>query len=62
MNMKNKKDIDIYYCFRYRCKRCPKQRECEEEQKDLVDRFKVVDRQKDRRDRYVYSKTQTKRF
>jgi hypothetical protein len=28
----NKKD-NIYYCFRYKCKRCPKQRECEEEQK-----------------------------
>ena len=31
-----KKDIkgeDIYYCFRYKCKRCPKQRECEIEMK-----------------------------
>ena len=30
---KDKKEslIDIYYCFRYKCKRCPKQRECEEE-------------------------------
>ena len=23
---------DLYYCFRYKCKRCPKQRECEERQ------------------------------
>jgi hypothetical protein len=32
---KDKKEslINIYYCFRYRCKRCPKQRECEEEAK-----------------------------
>lgn len=22
---------DIYYCFRYKCKGCPKERECEEE-------------------------------
>jgi len=29
----NKKD-DIYYCFRYQCKRCPKQKECEEKNKD----------------------------
>ena len=29
--MKNKKDI--YYCFRYKCKRCPKQKECEQETK-----------------------------
>ncbi len=28
----NKKD-NIYYCFRYKCKRCPKQKECEIEQK-----------------------------
>lgn len=27
----NKKDIDIYYCFRYKCKKCPKQKECEAE-------------------------------
>lgn len=32
---KDKKESleEIYYCFRYKCKRCPKQRECEEEQK-----------------------------
>jgi hypothetical protein len=24
---------DIYYCFRYKCKRCPKQIECEKEMK-----------------------------
>lgn len=25
---KNKKS-EYYYCFRYKCKRCPKQKECE---------------------------------
>lgn len=25
-----KKD-NLYYCFRYKCKRCPKQKECEKE-------------------------------
>ena len=30
--MKDKKE-EIYYCFRYRCKNCPKQRECEERAK-----------------------------
>ena len=37
MKKKDKKDSlkDIYYCFRYRCKRCPKQRECEQEEKNL---------------------------
>lgn len=43
---KNKKK-DIYYCFRYHCKGCPKERICEEESK-----------KEDRRDiheiRYVY--------
>lgn len=24
---------EIYFCFRYRCKRCPKARECEEKEK-----------------------------
>ena len=24
---------EIYFCFRYRCKRCPKARECEEKLK-----------------------------
>ncbi len=23
----------IYFCFRYKCKKCPKQRECEQEKK-----------------------------
>lgn len=32
----NDKTKDIYYCFRYRCKRCPKQRECKEDQKKLL--------------------------
>lgn len=42
MKTKDNKEIDIYYCFRYRCKRCPKQRECEEEQKrgDTIERRK----------------------
>jgi len=29
--MKNKKKEDIYYCFKFRCKRCPKSKECEKE-------------------------------
>ena len=41
---KDKKEtlIDLYYCFRYKCKRCPKQRECELEQKrgDTIERRK----------------------
>lgn len=27
--MKKEKKEDIYYCFRYKCKRCPKNKECE---------------------------------
>ena len=25
---------ELYFCFRYKCKRCPKQRECDEKNKD----------------------------
>jgi hypothetical protein len=31
--MKKDKEEKIYYCFRYKCKRCPKQKECEKELK-----------------------------
>ncbi len=31
-----KKD-DIYFCFKYRCKRCPKAKECEEKEKIVGD-------------------------
>ena len=33
--MKKKEDKleELYYCFRYKCKRCPKARECEEQVK-----------------------------
>ena len=33
--MKKKEDEleEIYFCFRYRCKRCPKAIECEEKEK-----------------------------
>lgn len=35
----NKKD-NLYYCFRYKCKRCPRQVECEKEMKrgDTIER------------------------
>lgn len=34
MNAEEKERLEeIYYCFRYRCKRCPKARECEEKEK-----------------------------
>lgn len=29
--MKEDKPSSIYYCFKYKCKRCPKARECEKE-------------------------------
>ena len=29
--MKDKKGL--YYCFRYKCKNCPKNKQCEEEEK-----------------------------
>lgn len=39
---KDKKESleELYFCFRYKCKRCPKQRQCEEEQKrgDTIER------------------------
>jgi hypothetical protein len=32
--MKDKEETDnLYYCFRYKCKRCPKQKECEDREK-----------------------------
>lgn len=34
----NKKD-NLYYCFRYKCKRCPKQRECEKENDKRNDKY-----------------------
>lgn len=30
-NMKNKKKEDLRYCFRYRCKGCPREKKCEQE-------------------------------
>lgn len=42
-NMKENKKENIYYCFRYRCKVCPKQVECEKEIKkegDLIGKGK----------------------
>lgn len=29
--MRKNKEENIKYCFRYKCKNCPRQRECEEE-------------------------------
>ena len=31
IKMKNKKKEDIYYCFKFRCKRCPYDGKCEKE-------------------------------
>lgn len=31
--MKKDKKDKIYFCFRYKCKNCPIQRQCEEEEK-----------------------------
>lgn len=47
----NKKDI--YYCFRYKCKRCPKQRECEDEIKrgDTIERRKSNTNEPKKRER-----------
>lgn len=28
---------DIYYCFRYKCKNCPKQKKCEKELRGDID-------------------------
>lgn len=36
---KNKKE-EVYYCFRYRCERCPRNRICEEERKREEDKKK----------------------
>lgn len=27
------KKENLYYCFKYKCKRCPKNKECEEKEK-----------------------------
>lgn len=36
--MKEKKNKDnLYYCFKYRCKNCPRNRQCEEDLKKKGD-------------------------
>lgn len=35
-NKEDKEKEDILYCFKYKCKRCPKDKECEEKQKQQV--------------------------
>lgn len=37
---KNKKD-NVYYCLRYKCKRCPKQKQC-----DIENRGDTIERRK----------------
>ena len=52
---KDKKEtlIELYYCFRYKCKRCPKQKECEEEIKrgDTIERRKPNTNEPKKRER-----------
>ena len=33
--MKNKKKDRLYLCFRYKCRECPKNRQCEEYLKEV---------------------------
>ena len=43
---------DIYYCFKYKCKNCPKQRKCEEELRgDTIERRKSNTNEPKKRER-----------
>ena len=46
----SKKD-NLYYCFRYKCKRCPKNRECEEKEGDTIERRKPNTNEQKKRER-----------
>lgn len=41
----------LYYCFRYKCKRCPKNRECEEKEGEAIEK-----RRTDTKAREVHTK------
>ena len=32
---------NLYYCFRYKCKNCPKQKQCEKEIKQSKEKKKI---------------------
>jgi len=40
--MKKGKKENYYLCFRYKCKRCPKERECEKEQTNQMKKAQKV--------------------
>ena len=51
--MKGNKKENTYYCFRYKCKLCPKQAECEKENRKEAS---TIERQTNTKTREVYTK------